>query len=108
MGDTRLVMTDQSTLNKIRSYGSLGFSPSRIADMLALSGEERVRMISVITTEGTDLNQYYNQGLVLGDYNKDVELTKKAEKGDIEAITLLAERKFIRERDDLKRDLFGV
>ncbi len=101
-------MTDQSTLNKIRSYGSLGYSPNRIADMLALSGEERVRMISFIATEGTDLNQYYNQGLALGDYNKDVELTKKAEKGDIEAITLLAERKFIRERDDLKRDLFGV
>ncbi len=101
-------MTEQSTLNKVRSYGSLGYTPDRIADMLALSREERVRMITLIDTEGTDLHQYYKQGLALGEYNKDVELTKKAEKGDIEAISLLSERRFIRERDDLKNDLFGV
>ena len=101
-------MADQVTLNKIRTYASLGYSPQRIADILALSTEERVRMISLIGTDGSDLNQYYRQGIAIGDYNKDVELTKAAEKGDIDAITLLSERQHDREVADIKRELFDV
>jgi hypothetical protein len=50
----------------------------------------------------------YDNGRAIGEYNIDVELTKLAERGDIEAITTLAERSKERKMKDLKKDLFGA
>ena len=47
-------------------------------------------------------------GNALGEYNIDAELAKKAETGDIEAITTLETRKQERTVKDLIDKLFGV
>lgn len=102
------MILDNALLSKIRTYASLGYSPVRICLLVGIEPNEMDMLITLIETPGSDANQYYNQGIALGDYNKDVELTKAAEHGDIDAITLLGERQYDREVADLKKELFDV
>ena len=50
----------------------------------------------------------YESGLAQGEKNIDMELAKKAENGDIDAIELLEERKNERYFKDLRKELFGI
>ena len=88
---------------KIRTFGAFGYDPERIADLLGLHGRKRTELIP-----GDELRVAYDNGRAIGEYNIDVELTKLAERGDIDAITTLAERSKERKMKDLKKDLFGV
>ena len=96
------------TVSQIRTYGALGYSYERIADLLELKKEERALLLICLTTPGDEYHEAYRHGLAVGEWNVDAELAKQAEKGDIEAVEALAARSKERIRRDLKKKLFGV
>lgn len=99
--------TDQY-VSKIRTFGALGYDFERIADLLGLKGKERGELIVRLYIQGDELRVAYENGRAIGEYNIDVELTKQAERGDIDAITALAERSRERKIKDMKKQYFGV
>ena len=99
--------TDQY-ISKIRTFGAFGYDAERIADLLDLSGKERAELVVRLSIPGDELRIAYENGRAIGEYNIDVELVKQAERGDIDAISTLAERSKERKLKDMKRQLFGV
>lgn len=94
--------------SQIRTFGALGYSSERIADILGLNGPERTELIVRLLLPGDTYQVAYNQGKAYGEYNIDAELAKKAEKGEVDAITTLAERSKERKLKDLRKDVFGI
>lgn len=95
-------------ISKVRTFGALGYDAGRIADLLNLTGKTRVELIVRLSIAGDALRVAYENGRAIGEYNIDVELTKQAEQGDIDAVETLATRSRERKIKDLKRELFGV
>lgn len=95
-------------LKEVREYAEIGCNPQRIAYLLGLTGRERLALIVRISLSGDTYNDAYNNGRTLGEFNIDKKLMEKANTGDIEAITLLEERKNQRVELDLRKQLFGV
>lgn len=95
-------------INQVRSLSSLGYTPERICNMLQLSGVKSKILSLRMSLPGDTYNSAYQNGRVAGEYNIDAELAKKSEKGDIDAITLLQERKDLRNELDLRKELFGI
>jgi len=105
--DNEPKITDQY-ISKVRTFGALGYDAERIADLLALSGEERLELTVRLSIPRDALRVAYDNGRAIGEYNVDAELTKLAERGDIDAIETLAARSKERKLKDMKKDLFGV
>jgi hypothetical protein len=99
---------DESNLNKIRNFGALNYAPERIADLLGYVGEERRKLFVEFADEQSDVAITYRQGQGFGKYNIDVQLTKFAEKGSPEAVTLLQDRRKTERIENLKKELFGI
>ena len=95
-------------VNQVRTFGALGYTPERICQLLGLQKNKRIALLYRIDTLSDVYCEAYNQGRALGEYNIDAELAKKAEKGDIDAITLLEEHKNERAEKDLRMELFGI
>lgn len=95
-------------VNQVRTFGALGYTPERICQLLGLRKNKRIALLYRIDTLSDVYCEAYNQGRALGEYNIDAELAKKAEKGDVDAITLLEERKNERAEKDLRIELFGI
>jgi hypothetical protein len=94
--------------NQIRSFGAMGYSPERIADLLNLSGEERTKLIVRLAIPRDPYYIAYKNGNAVGEWNIDAELAKQAEKGEIDAIAALSNRSKERHIKDLKKKLFGI
>ena len=77
---------------QIRTFGALGYSPERIANILGLKGTEREEVISRIRTSGDPYNSAYLYGNAVGEYNIESLETRKKERTHL----------------DLKRKLFGI
>lgn len=101
-------MTDIDLINRIRSFGALGYSPERIAAILDLRGKERTELIIRLSIPGDPYFLAYQNGLALGSWNIDAELAKQAERGDVDSIKALTDRSNDRKVKDLKKKLFGV
>ena len=99
---------DQSTLIKIRNYGALKYAPERICKMLGLFGDDAQSFLVEFQDEGTQIRQYYDHGVAIGDYNIDAELAKQSEKGDILSIIELNNRQERTKISSLKKQLFGI
>lgn len=95
-------------VSQVRAFGSLGYTPDRIASILPLTSHQRLALIARINTKNDVYSDAFQNGHAIGEYNIDAELAKKAEKGDVDAITLLEQRKNDRTELDLRHDLFGV
>jgi len=95
-------------VQQVRTFGALDYVPRRICQLLGLSKAKSLVLIMRIETPGDVYHDAYRQGHALGEYNIDAELAKKAEAGDIDAITLLEERKNERREKDLRYELFGI
>lgn len=93
---------------QVRTFGALGYTPQRICNILGLRGKEKIALTIRISIPGDVYYDAYRNGNALGEYNIDAELAKKAETGDIEAITTLEKRKQERTVKDLRDKLFGV
>ena len=99
---------DNDYTNQIRSFGAMGYSSERIADLLKLKGKERAVLIVRLSIPEDEYYQAYKNGHAIGEWNIDAELAKQAEHGDIDAIAALGERSKKRRINDLKKDLFGI
>lgn len=95
-------------ISQVRTFGAFGYDAARIADLLNLHGEERAELVVRLSIPGDELRVAYDNGRAIGEYNIDVELTKQAEKGDVDSIVALAERSKERKMKDMKKELFGV
>ena len=95
-------------VNQVRTFGALGYTPERICQLLGLRKNKRIALLYRIDILGDVYCEAYNLGRALGEYNIDAELAKKAERGEVDAITLLEERKNERAEKDLRIDLFGI
>ncbi len=65
---------DQATLVRIRIFGALKYSGSKICDLLRFCDGERDEFIKQMADPGSQVYRYYHQGVAIGDYNQDVEL----------------------------------
>lgn len=95
-------------INQVRSFGALGYSHSRICNLLPLTKQQKIALRVRLSLSGDTYCEAYLNGRAIGEYNIDAELAKKAEAGDIEAVSILAERKNERAELDLRKELFGV
>lgn len=93
---------------QVRTFGALGYTPQRICDLLGLRGIKKLALMLRSTTPGDVYFDAYSNGSALGEYNIDAELAKRAEAGEIDAITTLEQRKNDRVEMDLRKELFGV
>lgn len=101
------VLSDEY-VNQVRTFGALSYTPERICRLLGLKGAKRTTLMIGFAINIARRVYAIQQGRALGEYNIDAELAKKAEKGEIDAITLLEERKNEREEKDLRMNLFGI
>lgn len=95
-------------LEEVRSYAEIGCNPQCIANLIGLARREKLALVVRISLPEDIYNDAYNSGRALGEFNIDKKLVEKANAGDIEAITLLEERKNQRVELDLRKQLFGV
>lgn len=95
-------------LPQVSKYATLGYSAGRICNLLGLKGKEKMALITRIDLPGDIYNDAYANGHALGEYNIDAELAKRAESGEIDAITALETRKNERIELELRKNLFGV
>ncbi len=94
--------------SKIRTFGALGYSAERIADLLGIKGHERADLILRLLTPGDEYHEAYMNGHAIGEWNVDAELAKQAERGDIDSIETLATRSKQRLIRDMKNEMFGL
>lgn len=102
------ILIGDNYISQVRSFGALGYSPERIAKILRLSKKEALALIMRISIPSDPYAEAYANGKAVGEYNIDAELAKQAEKGDIQAIEMLEQRKNERIELDLRRELLGV
>lgn len=99
---------DENTLKKIRDWAALGHTPGQIASLLGTPYQLRDAFLDEFARPDTKVYQFYMQGKAMMDYNVNAELARSAENGDVEAITLLDQRKQNQKMSELLSDLFGI
>ncbi len=104
----KVVLIGDEYVSQVRTFGALGYSAERICNLLGLRGKEKIALTIRIGLLGDVYNDAYSNGRALGEYNIDAELAKRAEAGEIDAITALETRKTERIELELRKNLFGV
>ncbi|CAL9783299.1 DNA-binding protein [Bacteroides fragilis] len=104
----KVVLIGDEYVSQVRTFGALGYSAERICNLLGLRGKEKIALTIRIGLSGDVYNDAYSNGRALGEYNIDAELAKRAEAGEIDAITALETRKNERIELELRKNLFGV
>lgn len=95
-------------VSQVKTFATLGYSVQRICTLLQLKGKEKFALSVRMSMPGDVYYEAWQNGKATGQYNIDSELAKKAEKGDVDAINLLAERKRERAEAELRKELFGI
>lgn len=104
----KAILIGDEYVSQVRTFGALGYSSERICNLLGLRGKEKIALGIRIGLPGDVYNDAYTNGRALGEYNIDAELAKRAEAGEIDAITTLETRKNERIELELRKQLFGV
>ena len=104
----KAILIGDEYISQVRTFGALGYSADRICNLLGLRGSEKTALCIRISLPGDVYNDAYSNGRALGEYNIDAELAKRAEAGEIDAITTLETRKNERIELELRKTLFGV
>jgi len=95
-------------IDEVKEYARKGYSASRIANLLGFGKYERMLFLERISSPGDVYHVGYIQAFELGQDDIDKALKEKADKADLEAIKLLAERENERRIKELRLELFGV
>jgi hypothetical protein len=103
-----IILISDNYTSQVESYAALGYSIRRICTLLRLNEKERLALSLRMSLPGDVYYEARRNGIATGEYNIDAELAKQAEQGDIDAITLLEERKRDRVEIELRQQLFGV
>lgn len=104
----KAILIGDEYVSQVRTFGALGYSAERICNLLGLRDKEKIALTIRISLPGDIYFDAYSNGQALGEYNIDAELAKRAESGEIDAITTLETRKNERVELDLRKNLFGV
>lgn len=99
---------EKELIDKIRVFGSLGYSPEQIANLLGFNKSARAKLYKDLVDEDHPRAIAYQRGFMTSEYKTDVSLVKAANSGDIDSIELLAKREKEREFKNLKKQLFGI
>lgn len=102
------MIVDEQTLKKVRDLGALGHTPSQIASLLDIPVRDKAAFLDELSRPETLMYAAYLKGKTIIEYNTNVELAHAAEKGDVEAIKLLSERKLKQKEAELLTELFGL
>ena len=102
------VLISNDYVSQVRNFGALGYTVERICNLLGLTRKQRMALSMRMVLPGDVYNDAYTQGKVIGEYNIDAELAKRAEAGDIDSIEALESRKQERIELDLRHKLFGI
>lgn len=102
------MILDEQLLKRIRDYGALGHTPGQIVALLRIPLRERDAFLDEFERPETRVYEFYQNGKAIMDYNTNVELAHQAEKGDIDSISLLDQRKENQKVNELLADLFGL
>jgi len=96
-----------SFLEKIRSFGILGYSVDKIIDLVEPEDADQFRTDFI--TENSDVYKYYRKGKTSGEYNLDKELFDLSTKShDVKANETLKDRLQRNKIDDLIYSNFGL
>lgn len=106
--EDKIIVIGDEYVSLVRTYAALAYSVKRICTLLQLSKKQKAALGLRMSLPGDIYYEAYQNGKAIGEYNIDAELAKQAERGDIDAITLLNERKQERVEIDLRKELFGV
>lgn len=98
----------EETLQKIKQFGALKYAPSRICTLLGIFGDRALELLLEFQEEKSQIRQFYEQGLAIGDYNIDVKLVAESGKGDLPSIQELGLRQERTKVNTLKKELFGI
>lgn len=104
----KIALIGEEYISQVRTFGALGYTPQRICNLLDLRGKEKIALTIRMSIPGDVYHDAFSNGRALGEYNIDAELAKRAEAGEIDAITTLEQRKNDRVELDLRKELFGV
>lgn len=104
----KIILIGDEYISQVRTFGALGYSAERICNLLGLRDKEKLALTIRISLPGDVYNDAYGNGRAVGEYNIDAELAKRAEAGEIDAITALETRKNERIELELRKNLFGV
>lgn len=107
-GNKDIVIVSDDYLPRVRTYAIMGYSRERVCRLLELPRKMQMALAVRLSLPGDVFYETYEAGLAQGEKNIDMELAKKAENGDIDAIELLEERKNERYFKDLRKELFGI
>lgn len=102
------MIIDEQILKRIRDLGALGHTPTQISCLLDISINDRDVFIDEFSRPETRVYSAYQKGKSIIGYNTNVELARQSEAGDVEAITLLAERNEKQKVSELLAELFGI
>lgn len=95
-------------LELIKGYGELKYPPRQICKLMGFFGDTAIAFLFEIQEEGSQIKEYYEMGLALGDYDIDKKLHDSAKTADVPAITELNNRQYRAKINDLKHELFGI
>ena len=100
-------MYTQSFLEKVRSFGILGYSVDKIIDLCEPENEEQFR--SDFTDPQSEVYKAYRKGKTTGEYNLDKVLFDESTKQkDLKSNELLKDRMQRNKVDDLIFSHFGL
>lgn len=105
---TQIIKLPDIYIDEVKEYARKGYSPSRIANLLGFGKNERMLFLERISSPDDIYHVGYIQAFEEGQDNIDKALKEKADKADLEAIKLLAERENERRIKELRLELFGV
>jgi hypothetical protein len=98
---------EESFLEKVRSFGILGYSVDKIIDLAEPDNIEQ--FISDFDNPESEVYRAYRKGKTTGDYNMDRELFDKSTKAhDLAANEVLKNRKQHNKINDLIFSKFGI
>ncbi len=99
---------DDQLFKRVRDLAALGQTPGQILSILSIPYAQRDEFLGEFSRPGSRISEAYANGKAMIDYNTNLELTRKAERGDAEAIELLDQRKQNQQYNELVAELFGV
>lgn len=105
---TQIIKLPDIYIDEVKEYARKGYSPSRIANLLGFGKYERMLFLERVSSADDVYHVGYIQAFEEGQDDIDKALKEKANKGDLEAIKLLAERENERRIKELRLELFGV
>jgi len=95
-------------IDKIEEFGKLKYSKERIAAALGYSKREREEFIRIFEECTSEERLAYERGLVIGDAEIEIGLSKAAQNGDNFCANELLNRQDHRRLDELRIELFGI